>query len=224
MLSLKATPQNVQQVAIPSSSGELGDLRLRALLPAAAWQELPEAVRKRFSKRLGGNASVVYKGEVVRTQMNVFGWCLAQASRLIGAPLPLSRDEHVPAIVTVTEDPATHGQFWSRHYNRHSGFPQVIHSSKRFSGPTGLEEYVGGGGGMALNIKVEDGALLFTSAHYFLAFRKHRLRLPKWLSPGALTVTHRAIDDEQFEFVLHVAHPVFGTLIHQCAVFREVTT
>ena len=223
MLRSKAITPDFQPLATPSTSEELGDLRFRALLSAGQWQALPPAVRKRFSKRLAGLESVVYKGEVIRTQMNIFGWCLAQATRLIGAPLPLSRDEHVPAIVTVTEDSATGGQFWSRHYNRHSGFPQVIHSSKRFHGPTGLEEYVGGGVGMALQIQVQDGALLFKSAHYFLALGKYRLTLPAWLSPGALTVTHKAIDDEYFEFILDVVHPAFGKLIHQSAVFREAT-
>jgi Domain of unknown function (DUF4166) len=214
-------PHNDRQIVPSTGTEELGDLRFRALLSAQDWNALPPAVRKRFSKRLAGLATVVYKGEVIRTQMNRFGWCLAQLTRLIGAPLPLSRDEHVPAIVTVTEDPVTHGQFWSRHYNRHSGFPQVIHSSKRFQGVTGLEEYVGGGVGMALRIEVCEGALLFKSAHYFLALGKYRLRLPRWLEPGALTVTHRAIDEEQFEFVLDVVHPVFGELIHQLAVFGE---
>jgi hypothetical protein len=223
MLRSRPITPDLQSFAKPSTAEELGDLRFRALLTTDQWQALPLASRKRFSKRLAGLESVVYKGEVVRTQMTLFGWCLAQATRIIGAPLPLSRDEHVPAIVTVTEDPATGGQFWSRHYNRHTGFPQVIHSSKRFSGPTGLEEYVGGGVGMALRIEVQDGALLFKSAHYFLALGRHRLRLPAWLTPGALTVTHRAIDKEYFEFVLDVVHPVFGKLIHQSAVFREAT-
>jgi hypothetical protein len=223
MLKSKAIAQDFQLAHNPPTPEELGDLRFRTLLTAEQWQALPLASRKRFSKRLAGLESVVYKGEVVRTQMTLFGWCLAQATRVIGAPLPLSRDEHVPAIVTVTEDPATGGQFWSRHYNRHAGFPQVIHSSKRFCGPTGLEEYVGGGVGMALRIQVQGGALLFKSAHYFLALGKYRLRLPAWLTPGALTVTHRAIDEEYFEFVLDVVHPVFGKLIHQSAVFREAT-
>jgi Domain of unknown function (DUF4166) len=207
-----------------AATGELGDLRFRALLGHDDWQSLPLAVRQRFSKRLAGLQSVVYKGEVLHTRMTGLGWCLAQAMRVIGAPLPLSSDAHVPAIVTVTEDPATGGQFWSRHYNRRKGFPQVIHSSKRFAGPTGLEEYVGGGFGMALTIHARDGALLFKSAHYFLTLGKHRLVLPGWLAPGALTVTHRAIDEESFEFALDIVHPVFGRLIHQSAIFKEAAT
>jgi hypothetical protein len=218
MLKAKAS---VKPASLPSSDSVLGDLRFRALLSAECWASLPVAVRKRFSKRLAGTGSVIYKGEVVHTHMNGLGMLLAQVTRLIGGPLPLSRDENVPAVVTVTEDHETHGQFWSRHYNRHAGFPQVIHSSKRFQGSTGLEEYIGGGVGMALRIEVEAGALLFKSAYYFLMLGKRRLRLPRWLSPGDLTVTHRAIDAHQFEFILHVEHPVFGTLVHQLAVFED---
>jgi hypothetical protein len=221
MLKPKTTLPILLHVADPLVSRELGDLRFRALLSAKEWNALPLVVRKRFSKRLAGLKSVVYKGEIVRTQINMTGRCLAQLTRLIGGALPLSRDERVPAIVTVTEDPTTGGQFWSRHYNRHTGFPQVIHSSKRFQGVTGLEEYVGGGVGMALWIKVENGALLFKSAFYFLTLGRYRLRLPKLLEPGALTVTHRAIDAERFEFVLDIVHPVFGQLIHQLAIFKE---
>jgi Domain of unknown function (DUF4166) len=215
------TRVSLEPASLPTSDTALGDLRFRALLSAEGWASLPIVVRKRFSKRLAGTGSVVYKGEVVHTHMNWMGMLLAQVTRLIGGPLPLSRDGHVPAIVTVTEDPETHGQFWSRHYNRHSGFPQVIHSSKRFQGATGLEEYVGGGVGMALRIEVSNGALLFKSAYYFLMLGKRRLRLPHWLSPGDLTVTHRSIDERRFEFILHVEHPVFGTLVHQLAVFED---
>ena len=128
-----------------AESPVLGDLRFRALLDDEDWNALPEAVRRRFSKRLSGGATAVYVGTITAARMSLPGRLLAEALRVVGAPLPLRRDVGVPSVVTVTEDVATGGQFWTRLYANRTSFPQVIHSAKRFSGPTGLEEYIGFG-------------------------------------------------------------------------------
>jgi hypothetical protein len=213
---------------LPAKTGQaegeasaLGDLRFRALLSEAEWAALPVSIRKRFSKRLRGGDTAVYVGEVIETQMNLAGFLLAQGARLIGGPLPVSRDAHVPSVVTVTEDVASNGQHWTRLYARRRGFPQVVHSSKRFAGPTGLEEYVGCGVGMALTIHVEAQALIFRAAHYFLQLGRFRLRLPAWLTPGALSVTHAELGDGRFLFKLDILHPRLGRLICQTAAFKE---
>ena len=127
--------------------GALADLRFRALLPAADWAALPLAVRRRFSKRMKGGVTVAYRGEVVAVQAHPMGRLLAHAARLIDGPLPLVFTPGA-SVVTVTEDAVGQGQVWSRLYVRKDGFPQVVHSAKRFAGPTGLEEHVGGGIGM----------------------------------------------------------------------------
>jgi hypothetical protein len=205
----------------PGSKPDLGDLRFRALLGEADWAKLPAPIRRRFSKRLAGGHTAIYTGEVIETQMSRAGWWLAQAARLIGGPLPTSRDAHMPSVVTVTEDVASAGQHWTRLYARRHGFPQVVHSSKRFAGPTGLEEYVGCGVGMALTIHVEQEALIFRAAHYFLQVARWRFRLPRWLSPGALAVTHAELGDGRFLFKLELIHPRLGRLIQQTAAFTE---
>jgi hypothetical protein len=205
----------------PGKEPELGDLRFRALLGEADWAKLPAPIRRRFSKRLAGGATAVYTGEVIETQMSRAGWWLAQAARLIGGPLPISRDAQMPSVVTVTEDVASAGQHWTRLYARRRGFPHIVHSSKRFAGPTGLEEYVGCGVGMALTIHVEHQALTFRAAHYFLQVANWRLRLPRWLSPGSLAVTHAELGDGRFLFKLEITHPRLGPLIQQTAAFTE---
>jgi hypothetical protein len=199
----------------------LGDVRFRALLPEADWAALPFAVRRRFSKRLAEGRTAIYVGEVLEAWTSRAGWLLVHALRLIGGPLPTSRDAHVPSVVTVTEDLASGGQIWTRLYVRRRGFPQVIHSSKRFAGPSGLEEHVGCGVGMTLTVGVEEHALVFRSGRYFVDFGGWRMTLPRWATPGALTVKHIEAEHERFVFSMEIVHPRLGLLVRQSAIFQE---
>jgi hypothetical protein len=205
----------------PRSEAPLVDLRFRALVGREAWDALPLAVRKRFAKRLSGEAVALYRGRVVRTEFSRLGWLLAQGLRLIGGPLPLSRDVDLPAVVCVSEDPQTGGQLWSRMYGRRTGFPQVIHSAKRFAGSTGLEEYVGWGIGMALKVEAMADGLRFASDHYFLMLAGRRLRLPRWMEPGRTIVEHHDLGFGCFLFSLALRHPLFGRLVEQHALFHD---
>jgi hypothetical protein len=207
----------------PRHAGDepLGDVRFRTLLSEAEWAALSPAVRRRFSKRLADGRTAVYVGEVLESWTSRVGRLLVQALRLIGGPLPISRDTHVPSIVTVTEDMASGGQVWTRLYARRHGFPQVIHSSKRFAGPTGLEEHVACGVGMTLGVSVEGGALVFRSCRYFVDLGRRRLTLPRWASPGALTVRHIEAEKGRFLFTLEIVHPRLGAIVRQSAMFQE---
>ena len=199
------------------------DHRFRRILGEDAWLRLPEAVRARFDKRLKGGVSVVYQGEVISMQMNLVGRIIAHVARLVGGPLPYDLSSvNQPSIVTVTEDCAEDGQFWIRQYGRASGFPQVIHSSKRFAGPTGVEEFIGAGIGIALCVNASDSALIFKSDQYFLQLGRRKIRLPKWVRPGALEIAHSDLGDGQFIFSLKLKSRLFGDLIHQDALFRDM--
>lgn len=200
----------------------LPDERFSKLVGPKAWARLPKAVRKRFGKRLQGGASVAYQGVVVSMEMTIAGRIFAHAARLIGAPLPYDQSSlGQPAVVTVTEDIAGKGQFWIRQYGRAAGFPQVVHSSKRFAGSTGLEEFIGYGIGMALRVEVADQSLLFKSDHYFVQVLGHRIKLPRSLSPGDLVIGHHDLGAGQFRFSLDLRHRLFGALIHQDAIFDD---
>jgi Domain of unknown function (DUF4166) len=206
----------------PSAQAEaLGDTRFRALLSAEAWAALPLATRRRFSHRLAAGDSVVYTSRDVTTVMSRAGFWLAQLARLIGGPLPLARGTGLAGVVTVTEDFKTGGQHWTRLVARRGGFPQMIHSSKRFAGPTGLEEYIGRGVGIALTVHVENQALVFRGAHYFVQWLGRRWRLPRWLEPGALAVTHRDLGQGRFAFTLDVTHSRLGPLVSQRGIYEE---
>jgi hypothetical protein len=215
----------LQPTASSAPTSEPSDFRLRALMSEADWASLPFPVRRRFSRHLAGGQSIVFSGEILESRMSRAGWWLAQAARLIGGPLPLTRSAHsacthVPSVVTVTGGMG--GQIWTRLYARRQGFPQVIHSSKRFAGPTGLEEYVGYGIGMALTVYARDGALIFRSRDYFIQLFGRRFFLPASLTPGTLYVTHAQLPDGKFSFTLQIFHPRLGLLVRQMAIFREI--
>lgn len=216
---------NANVIAFPRrrriGSADIRDLRFRGLVDDAAWAKLPAAVRTRFEHHIGAGATALYAGEVVECRMSRCGRLLAQLARAIGSPLPLCRDAFVPAAVSVTEDPQGGGQVWTRIYGRRRGFPQVIHSAKRFAGPTGLEEHIGCGFGIALRVVIEGEALHFDSDHYFLRVAGTRLRLPRWLSPGAMRVSHVDCGGGSFAFVLRVVHPWLGELVCQTAMFED---
>lgn len=221
MVEFKFECENFERAA-PLNDNQLGDIRFRKLLGAQDWNALPAAVRARFGKRVKGGQSTIYKGYVVKTEMNRAGRLFGQMLRLVGAPLPLDGDNaDAPAVVTVTEDADYKGQFWSRQYGNKHGFPQIIQSSKQFSGPTGLEEYIGYGIGMTLRLAVEDEALAFYSDRYFLRLMGQSYLLPKWLSKLALRVGHADHGDGWFEFSLELEHPWFGKLMDQRAMFRD---
>lgn len=201
---------------------EVADLRFRALVGEAAWAELPEPVQRRFSKRVGPDDIKLYRGRVLVTEISRAGWALAQICRVIGSPLPDQHGARGPAVVAVSADARLGGQCWTRTYTRAGRFPQVVHSAKRFTGPTGLEEYVGGGISMSLLVTVEDGALVFRSSRYFVNVGRWRVSLPRWLSPGEMEIVHRQETVDEFSFTLSLTHPLLGVMLFQLAHFSDV--
>jgi hypothetical protein len=210
----------------PDLEGAVTDVRFRALVGEAAWGRLPPAVRRRFSKRIAAGDVVVYRGRVTESELSVAGRVLAFLARAVGGPLPTTHGATGAAVVVVAEDALLGGQSWTRSYARPGRFPQVVHSAKRFCGPTGLEEYVGFGIGMTLRVMVEDGALVFRSERYFLELARWRVYFPRGLEPGAMEIVHREEPDDEakggaFSFRLSLTHPLLGRLVHQLAFFRE---
>ena len=194
----------------------------RSLLSSHEWSRLPAPVQARFSRRFRPGHSVCYTSRVITTRFTKLGWLLAQAARLIGAPLPVHRGDG-PAVVTVTDHPGNRGQVWTRIYHIDKGFPQTIHSVKRFTGNTGLEEYIGFGLSIELRVHVENHSLIFTGNAYYLSIGPWRMKIPALLTPGRLTVVHTELADETFSFEMSLDHALFGRLLYQLAQFEDAT-
>ena len=61
----------------------------------------------------------------------------------------------------------------------------------------------------------------FVSDHYFFKLGRVRLRLPRWLAPGALQIDHLDCGEGKFLFVLDLRHRLFGQLIYQVGLFAD---
>lgn len=162
---------------------------------------------------------VCYRGRIVGSESTLVGRFFRQLARLVGSPLPLDDATGPAAVVVMTVD--ARDSAWTRVYRRRSGRAQAIRSVKRFAGPTGLEEYLGCGICMALRVHVQGRSLVFQSAGYYLGFAGHRVPLPRWLTPGRLTVRHTDIASSRFRFSLEVTHPRFGLVLRQEAEFED---
>jgi hypothetical protein len=200
------------------------DPRFAGLLGPTAWLDLPPVVRARFARHVAPGAKRLFHGRVVTTKLSRAGRILARLARLVGGPLPETDGATGPATVLVTESPLLGGQVWTRTYTRDGRFPQTINSVKRFSGPTGLEEYLGHGLVMRLTLAVEDGSLVFRSAGYDLEIAGRRVALPAWLTPGTCTITHRDLGGGLFAFTLELVHARLGRLAYQVAHFEEIAS
>ena len=203
------------------------DDRFQRLLAEGEWDALPETVRKRFSAAHDVGQCAVYRGRTTRLRMNVAGRILVALARVIGAPLPVDlRCRDCDAVVAVTDAAGGNGQVWTRLYARKSGFPQAIHSMKKFAGPTGLEEHVVDGAvfglGMTLTLNAAAGALYFTSADYFVRIFRWRFTAPSMLAPGRMVIGHHDIGSGRFLFTLTLTHPVLGLMVDQETVFEDM--
>ena len=70
MVEFKFEQQGYEQSEALNDNA-LGDIRFRKLLGTKDWSALPAAVRARFSKRVKGGQSTIYKGYVVKTEVNL---------------------------------------------------------------------------------------------------------------------------------------------------------
>lgn len=199
---------------------DLGRKTFADLVGVDRWCTLPLPIRSRFNRVFTPGRSVCYTGLTVTNRISRLGRWLAQAARLVAAPLPLVNTGG-PVVVAVTDHEGNAGQAWCRVYHRERGFAQCIQSIKRFRGPTGLEEYLGCGIAMALELSVEDQALVFRSHGFAIYLGGYRIPWPRWLAPGALTVIHREQAGSGFEFEMTLTHPIAGELIHQRVRFVE---
>jgi hypothetical protein len=188
---------------------------IRGALGEAAWDRLPEAVRRRFADEV---TSAEYVGSFDVVRASVGGKILAFFCRLIGTPVAPYTGENISATVRVfaNEDG---GMVWERVYR----FPQrtcVVSSTKQLDENGGFIEALPLGLRMPLDVFERERVLHFVSKEYLFRWPGFRIRLPHWLPPGVTHVQHIDEGGGWFRFTMTVKHKWFGEVYFQTGRFR----
>jgi hypothetical protein len=190
---------------------------LRHVLGAAAWQRLPPAVRARFAENA---PDVSYAGAFEVVNASALGKFFAWLGALVGTPVVPRTGINVEARVDVrrTRD----GIEWRREY--HWGDRVDVVTSTKIVRDGGLIERLPARLNMPLEVREENGVLVFESRGYYFDFRFGglfglRLPLPAFFSPGCTRVEHVDLGNGWFRFTLMVMHPWFGEMFFQSGRF-----
>lgn len=189
-----------------------GHRGLRDVLGAAAWQRLPPAVRARFAESAPDTA---YAGAFEVVNASALGKFFAWLGALVGTPVVPRTGVNVAARVDVrrTRD----GIEWRREY--HWGDRVDVVTSTKIVRDGGLIERLPARLNMPLEVREENGVLVFESLGYYFDVFGLRLPLPAFFSPGRTRVEHVDLGNGWFRFTLIVMHPWFGEMFFQSGRF-----
>jgi hypothetical protein len=190
---------------------------LRHVLGAAAWQRLPAAVRARFAEDAPDTR---YAGAFEVVNASALGRFFAWLGALVGTPVVPRTGANVAARVDVRKTPE--GVEWRREY-RWADRIDVVTSTKIVV-DGGLLERLPAFLNMPLDVREENGVLVFESRGYFFEWRlgelgSLRVPLPAFFSPGRTRVEHVDLGHGWFRFTLVVTHPWFGLMFFQTGRF-----
>jgi hypothetical protein len=190
---------------------------IRRVLGAAAWLRLPPAVRARFAESA---PDVSYAGAFEVVNASLLGRFFAWLGTLVGTPVVPRTGVNVAARVDVrrTRD----GIEWRREY--HWGDAVDVVTSTKIVRDDGLVERLPAKLNMPLDVREENGVLVFESRGYYFEFAsgelfRLRLPLPAFFSPGRTRVEHVDLGNGWFRFTLRVTHPWFGEMFFQSGRF-----
>lgn len=192
-------------------------LNLTALMGAAAWGRLPEAVQRRFA---AGHADLTFRG-VMTLRCSRIGRLFARLAKPLGGPLTRMCADDVPTTVTVRDD-GRGGVIWERSFQRGGvDDARIVRSTKELGPDGGLRERTDGGLTMSLDVFEEGGWLVFQSTRFWFVLGRLRVPVPAWMGPGVCRVTHADLGNGFFRFTLSMQHPLWGETFYQAGVFAD---
>lgn len=187
---------------------------LRQVMGESEWLELESAIHRRFATYVAEGHSLVFKGKMQWVYCSPLGFIISKViKRFAILPDACVRDSDFTFDIGMRK-----GEILKqRTYEMRA--KQAFHFTSLFRAEPRLHEEFNGGIGMYLSLLVKRGSLLFRDEGYFFRIRQWRLRLPRWLTVGHFDLLHRNLDEQRFQVIIRVVHPLLGTLFYQRGEF-----
>ena len=181
------------------------------------WRHLHPDICARFTLAPGATRQS-FTGVMSEIDRSTVGWLIARVIAFVHV-LPAARARDVPFEFNLS--PAS-GAGWIKERLYHFSDGDFEFRSVMSLAHNGeLIEQFPYGLGMRIKLAAQDDKLYFLDDGYFLRAGALRLPLPRWLSVGRFTLTHRNIDRDNFTVEINLEHPLLGRLFHQHGRFRQ---
>ena len=190
---------------------------LRGALGDNAWSKLEPAITERFTTTVSDDHILRFVGKMHWVYCSPMGALIAKfIKRFSILPDSCVRDVNFTFDISMQNGEIMKQRGYKLGENKSFMFTSTFNDQPR------LHEEFGGGIGMYLRLAEKRGALLFRDQGYFLRIKHWRFPLPGWLTVGTFDLLHRNIDEQRFQIIIRVAHPLFGTLFYQRGEFAKV--
>jgi hypothetical protein len=184
------------------------------------WPHLHPDIRARFTLA-PGTTRQRFTGTMNQIERSPLGWLIARLIAFVHV-LPSVRARDVPFEFNLT---ATTNAGWIKERLYHFSSGRFEFRSVMRIEPSGeLIENFPFGLCMKIKLVAEGDSLYFLDDAYFLRIGNWRLPIPRWLSVGRFTLTHKNIDHDNFTVSISLDHALFGRLFYQCGHFRQALT
>lgn len=188
---------------------------LRTEMGEPGWRQLQQDIISRFNVYVSEDKALTFTGKMQWVYCSPIGSIIAKVIK----PFSILPDLCARG-ADFTFDIGLHDGEISKQRGYELGKQQFIFKSLFKDSPR-LHEEFNGGIGMYLKLLVKRGSLLFRDQGYFFRIKSWRLSLPRWLTVGYFDLLHRNIDEQRFQIIIRVVHPLFGTLFYQRGEFER---
>jgi Domain of unknown function (DUF4166) len=170
------------------------------------WQKLPQVLQKHYAlthgehSRLEGNMDISYPKALFPMiwLIHLFGGLILWSGIAVNTQVDKQADATGNALN------------WQRNIRYPDGKTDCFYSRMCYAADHELNEYIGFGFGLRLQLQVSDGDLIYRGINHFWQWQQLKISIPNWLLLGTAIIKEHAISENSFYLDFTLTHPLWG--------------